>query len=239
MTIRRDVHDLLNRLAAAEEQFRANEFLAPALPGGIVHVRVASVLRRLRVSGFVGWGVFRPAGTDRARLVRRATPEERRRYLDALPSRRLILREPHDLGWLAWPAARFPGAELVPVHLVENGRQFDNIDARFDGVQCWFAATPNRDDPAAVYLRESFERGTATNRLYHAGLTPEQIDTYTWAEEMWRRRNCAPTTPAEAPSVVGVCLGGTEMPGFAGVMGDIPNGSVPVASDSALSETEL
>ncbi len=231
MTIRRDIHALLNRLAAAEEQFRANEFLAPALPGGVVHVRVAGVLLRLRVSGFVGWGLFRPAGTERARLVRRATRAERRGYLDQLPARRLILCAPLGRAWLAWLA---PG-KLLPVHLVEDGLRFDAIEARFDGVQHWFDGTPNPGDPAAVYLRESFARATPAARLFHPGLSPEQLDSYTQAEELCRPR----ATPAAAvPSitaprggsdvpVAGVCLGGLDVPGFAGVLRDIPGGTVP------------
>src|SRR5947209_17988107 len=89
---RRRVHELLERFAAAEERFQRSEFLAPALPGGVVQVRLEGVICRLRLDGDVGgWGVFRPTGPATAALVRRATLAEQRRYLELFPRRRLIL----------------------------------------------------------------------------------------------------------------------------------------------------
>ena len=197
MTIRHNVTDLLNRLAAAEEQFRTGEFVAPAVPGGVVQVRVGGVPLRLRVGGFVGWGVFRASGTDRARLVRRATPEERRRYLDGLPARRLIVCAPEGDGCLALPAtrtdARLPAGELIAVRLVEEALRFDWIDARDDGAHWWYDATPNPGDAVSAYLREEFARGTPTFRLVHAGLTPEQLDAYARADDLCRLREATRT----------------------------------------------
>ena len=47
MTQGKPLPDLLNRLAAAEERFVQSDFLAPALPGGQLQVRIAGVVCRL------------------------------------------------------------------------------------------------------------------------------------------------------------------------------------------------
>src|SRR5581483_9009555 len=89
---RRRVHDLLDRLAGAEDRFRHSEFLAPALPGGVVRVRVEGIVCRFRLdTDFRGWGVFRSTGIAVAILIRRATLAEQRRYLELFPRRRVIL----------------------------------------------------------------------------------------------------------------------------------------------------
>ena len=43
--------DALNRLAAAEQQFLADEFLAPVVRGGAVQVRIAGVICTLSLCG--------------------------------------------------------------------------------------------------------------------------------------------------------------------------------------------
>ena len=44
-----DLHDTLNRLAAAEAESLTREFLAPMVRGGHVEVRIAGVICRLKV----------------------------------------------------------------------------------------------------------------------------------------------------------------------------------------------
>jgi hypothetical protein len=126
----RRVYELLDRLALAEERFLRSEFLAPALPGGFVHVRIEGVVCRLRLdTSFHGWGVFRPTSAVGASLVRRANLAEQRRYLDLFPRRRVILCRSFAHHWEAWPAhqgdRRFCVPALVPVRLVEEAQAFD------------------------------------------------------------------------------------------------------------------
>src|SRR6516225_10336057 len=116
---RRRVHDLLDRLAGAEDRFLRSEFLAPALPGGVVQVRIEGVVCRLRLdAAFAGLGVFRPLSATTATLVRRATLVEQRRYLDLFPRRPVILCRPLGDCWEAWPAhqadTRFGAPALLP-----------------------------------------------------------------------------------------------------------------------------
>lgn len=184
MATSRHLHDLLNRLAAEEERSLGRDFLAPALPGGIVHVRIAGVVCRFKIEDdFEGWGIFRPTGTTAAHLLRSATLAERRRYLQSFPLRRLILCHTDRRSWLAWPAHqadhRFADTGLLPVRLVEEAQTFETIAARFDGVQCWFESVDARADPsAAVYLREALRTMTPPEQVRRPGLTAEQRTAY-------------------------------------------------------------
>jgi hypothetical protein len=181
---RRRVDELLDRFAAAEERFLRSEFLAPALPGGVVQVRLEGVVFRLRLGGdFRGWGVFRPTGPATAVLVRRATLAEQRRYLGLLPRRRVILCRPRRDGWQAWPAQhgdrRFGPPGLLPVRLVEEAQPFDVARTRFDGAQSWFEQADARADPAAAaYLRQALGAMTPPDRLARRGLTAEERAAY-------------------------------------------------------------
>ena len=190
--MRRRVDDLLNRLAAAEERFLGGDFLAPALRNGIVHVRIAGVVCRLRVqSDFEGFGVFRPTTTDQATLLRRASLAERRQYLELMPKRKVILCQPAGRSWLAHPAhrgdRRFPETSLLPVRLVEEGQRFEIIQTRFDGVQCWFEQADERADPAvSAFLRGAFRDRVRPEDVRRKGLTAEQRTAFAIVDALRR-----------------------------------------------------
>src|SRR5262245_11190394 len=147
MSKSKNVNDVLDRLAAAEEQFLASEFLAPVLHGSQVQVRIAGVLCRLRVHppDFEGWGIFRPESHLEARLVRPARLAERQRYLELFPLVRLILTRLQDKQWWCLPAhqadSRFHIHGLVPVRLVEDAQLFEVVESRFDGSHFWYAGS--------------------------------------------------------------------------------------------------
>ena len=90
---RKKIQDALGRLAAAEEQFLKEEFLAPVLRGGHVAVRIAGVVCNIRVRppDFQGFGVFRPTSHSDATLLREAKLSERRRYLELFPRVLLVV----------------------------------------------------------------------------------------------------------------------------------------------------
>jgi hypothetical protein len=212
MAKKRPVDELLNRLAAAEERFLGGEFLAP-LPraGRVVGVRVAGVVCRLRVpDDFEGWGIFRPTGPATARLVRPATLAERRRYLELLPQRRLILCQPLGPHWLALPD--HAQSRLVPLRLVEDGQRFEAVEARFYGLQYWFEAADGRADPAAAaYLREAFRLRTAAEQLKRPGLTGAQRASYAVAEQL---RNEAERDRTEDRLRQALAQAGAELCGY-------------------------
>jgi hypothetical protein len=193
MTSSRRVRDLLKQLAAAEERFFASDFLAPAVRGGTVHVRIAGIICRFRVdAAFEGWGVFRPRGPAEAYLLRPASLAERSRYLALCPRRRLVLCQPEQRCWLAWPAEQndkaAPEVNLVPVRLVEEAERFESVVARSDGVQYWFESVDDRADPAAVrYLREALRERTPPEQVRRHGLTAGQRAAYAVAHELRRQ----------------------------------------------------
>jgi hypothetical protein len=181
----RNVNDILNRLADAEERFLQSDFLAPMLRGGQVQVRIAGVVCRLKVepADFEGWGVFRPASHSSARLVRPARLAERQRYLELFPLLRVILCRREGEQWLAVPAhqadSRFRIQGTVPVRLVEEAQLFEVIETRFDGAQCWFHCPDMRRDPgAAAYLRQALNDMTPPEQLSRPGLTAEERTAY-------------------------------------------------------------
>jgi hypothetical protein len=197
--------DAFNRLAEAEQRFLASEFLAPALGGGEVHVRIAGVINRLRMSppDFRGFGIFRPASASAATLIRPATLAQRREYLALFPLVRLILCRREQGQWLALSAhrgdQRLQIAGLVPLRMAEEAQQFDIVRARFDGTSFWFESLDSSRDPAtAAYLRQQFAQGIDPNLLERPGLTPEERLAYTLCliQETVARRPDAAADPA-------------------------------------------
>jgi hypothetical protein len=177
--------DAFNKLAAAEQRFLAAEFLAPALGGGEVQVRIAGVINRLRVSppDFRGFGIFRPTSPTTATLIRPATLAQRRDYLALFPLVRMILCRRDDGQWLALPAhrgdQRLQIAGLAPVRMADEVQQFDVVRARFDGSSFWFESLdPSRDPATAAYLRQQLQQATDPNLLDRPGLTPEERLAY-------------------------------------------------------------
>ena len=108
MTKPNPITDALTRLAAAEERFLASEFLAPAIRGGQVQVRIAGILCKLKIepADFEGWGIFHPVSHTEALLVRTAPLAERQRYLQLFPLVNFILSGRHGDAWQAVPAHR-------------------------------------------------------------------------------------------------------------------------------------
>jgi hypothetical protein len=188
MSRSRRVNDILQRLAAAEQQFIGSEFLAPVPLGGQVEVRLAGVICKLKVqpADFQGWGVFRAISHTTAELVRPARLAERQRYLELFPLLRVILCRKQGNLWLAIPAhqsdSRFRIRGLLPVRFVEEGQLFEVLEGRFDGSQCWFdRPDPRRDPAAATYLRESLGNMLPPEQVSRPGLTAEERTAYTLA----------------------------------------------------------
>jgi hypothetical protein len=179
------VAELLDRLGEEEQQFLSREFLAPAIRGGSVRVRIGGVVCRIRISpkDFEGWGVFRPRSHTIAELVGPATLAQRRQYLDIFPLVRLIVCRRRGTRWLGSAASfgdrRFRIEGLVPIELAEEVQTFDVVRCRFDGATFWFDEIDSRHDAAAAsYLRHALEQTVDPVSLGRPGLTAEQRAAY-------------------------------------------------------------
>ena len=182
---RKPVNDALDRLAAAERNFLAREFLAPVVRGGEVHVRIAGVICMLRVTpaDFQGFGVFQPRSATAATLVRRARLAERQAYLRLFPLVRLIVIRFVDGQCRAIAAhrgdARVRLTGAAEVLLAEDVQPFETIQCRFDGARFWFdAADPRRDPAIATYLRKSLADMVPPDDLSRPGMSAEERTAY-------------------------------------------------------------
>jgi hypothetical protein len=176
---------MIDRLAAAEEQFLAQEFLAPVLRGGAkVRVRIAGAICEMTVTGRAteGFTVLRPRSHAEATPVRPATMAERRAYLQLFPALRCILTRRDGDTWHASLCAadpRVPNDVPVEVRFVDGADLFDTVVARFDGRSFWFDSLDEQADPRlATYLREQLVRMARPAKLEYAGLTAAHREAY-------------------------------------------------------------
>ena len=185
-----DIRDLLNRLAAEEENLRSRRFLAPCVSGGQVRTSVERLLYTFapRPRDFEGWGIFRPVSEHEAEVVEEAGLARVTEYLGLFPLMRLRLGYKLRGGtWVAYPAnesdmrQRFPSqqAQPVPVHLVAEGQEFEQVIARNLGGSWWFEEIDRRASPLeAESLREALRSGVAPEEMKVKGLTPEMRACY-------------------------------------------------------------
>jgi hypothetical protein len=179
------IHNLLDKMEAAEEAFLETEFLAPVLPGRRVRVRIAGIVCTLRVVGRAepGWAILRPLALDRAQVIGKPSLQQIRDFLALFPPIRLLLVARTGQDWLALPAhrgdSRFELDGLVPVHLVIGAEPFQRIVARFDGSHFWFQEIDRRRSPAiAAYLREALVAGVPADDLHKPTLAAEEREAY-------------------------------------------------------------
>lgn len=180
-----NIHDLLNKMASAEEAFLRTEFLAPVMANGQVRVRIAGLVCTLRVVGTPspGWAILKPLAMDQAQVIAKPSLRQVRDYLALFPAARLLLLARAGAAWLALPAQRGDGrfqiTTPVPVYLANAVEPFQQIVARFDGGHFWFQEVDRRRNPAmAAYLREALAQEIAPEALYKPTLTAEERAAY-------------------------------------------------------------
>jgi hypothetical protein len=143
----KDVQKLLDRVGRQQEELRALSFIAPALKGDQVAVRLprpseseqgetvprstrgkkarggAGLVCRFQVdpSDFSGWGVFKAEDGTVARLERAAGLAEIERYLRDLPQHRLLLAEEPGTGGPWWGVPATEDQRLEPEGLYPVG----------------------------------------------------------------------------------------------------------------------
>ncbi len=182
---RRKAKDLIERLAAAEDAFCGRQFIAPAVPGGIVGVRIGEATCQLKIApdNFHGFGIFEPISFTEAALVREASLGERKSYLSLFPSISLIATRQWGPSWLCAAASRgdrrFCLDGLIPIQLSENVDLFDLIEGRFDGNVFWFERTSSRANPRhADRLRKALLDQKPPAQVKMSGMTAEHRAAY-------------------------------------------------------------
>lgn len=163
----RDPMALLNKVIAAEQSVRGQEFLAPLLPRSKARLKIGGIVQELAVTvERAGWYICRALDAKQAEIVEPAPIWAAGDYLKLLPQLRMVLLE--RLGdtsnWLAIAfnpsdaSQRFQLAGPAVVHLVDGGQPFDRIVARMDGATLWFEDIDQRADvEIAERLRAALE----------------------------------------------------------------------------------
>ena len=190
MSKKKNIIDLIDKLAGEEEQFFKSEFLAPVIAGQPVKVRISGIITTLTIGPrkFQGWGVFKPIDRRLARFVRNPTMAEKQQYLKLFPAIRFVLCRQNEKAWLGFPAyqgdTRFKITGLAPIHLADEVQLFDIVVTRFDGNTIWFDELDQRRSPrSAMYLRESLNVLRKPKELDLDSLTQEERDAYNIAYE--------------------------------------------------------
>lgn len=145
------VFEKLDEISQDEQEFLQQQFVAPVIPRGTITVAVGGLRCDLRIQGVQHpeWAVLRPRNFKKVRRIRQADRQEIRQYKRRLPNAYLTLVAfKEDEGrWLATPTyddPRFNMVGYMPVYLVEDGQMFKRIQARFDGIQCWYDSPDRR-----------------------------------------------------------------------------------------------
>jgi hypothetical protein len=183
-----NIRNLLNQIAQDEAQLQSTQFLAPCITDGRVRTRVAGMVYTFTSvpQNFEGWGIFQPLNSQTAQLIEAADLPQIAAYLQHLPPIRLWLADRlHQQTWLAYPVnaadmrQRFQVVRPVRVHLVTEGRGFDQVIAHWGGNACWFEDIDRRADPMlSEQLQAALKIFTPVEALKFKGITPEMRSLY-------------------------------------------------------------
>ncbi|MGB0932100.1 MAG: hypothetical protein ACPGVB_15055 [Chitinophagales bacterium] len=179
---------LLQKMAQEEQQFRKRKFIAPATKNGKVCTRMSGIVYAFDFENerFEGWGLFKPVSEKKAKLVKEASLHKVDQYLKLLKAFRFrLIYKLSETTWLAYPInesdarQRLGKVEPVLVRLVTEGKDFEQIVARFDGAAFWFDKLDRKGDPfLAEDLRTALKEEKLVGDLNIKGLTPETKTTY-------------------------------------------------------------
>ncbi|MEM7039075.1 MAG: hypothetical protein AAF570_19005 [Bacteroidota bacterium] len=183
-----DIFALMGEFADAENQLTSTRFLAPCIPGSRLTTRVNAMVYTFRPTDkkFEGWGIWQPKDAKWASMDEEADFMTVDEYLELMPAVRLRLAFPmKGRTWMAFPAnlssakQRFRLAQPVPVHLVENGAQFEQVVARWDGSTLWFQDVDRRADPEHMsVMQTALTEFNGSEDISFKGCTPEMQAAY-------------------------------------------------------------
>lgn len=184
----KDIRQLLNQIAAEENQIFNTQFLAPCPTGGLIRTKVTGIIYTFtpKPRNFEGWGIFQPLNNKQAKVIQEADLSQITEYLQHFKLVRLFLAQVlQGQTWLAYPVnesdrrQRTGTVKPVPVHLVSDGSTFDTIIARWDGKNYWFEDIDRRADIAAAeQLKTALKQVTPPPEVRFKGITPEMRIVY-------------------------------------------------------------
>ena len=182
-----DIRKMLSKLTKQEESFLSSSFLSPVIIGKNVKVKISGVVLdfSIKPSTFEGWGVFRPESFSIAQLIRRASLEERSKYLDILPLMRFIVTSREGNNAKGIPLYDNPKIKVfnqVPIFLSEEIQLFDVVIVRFDGSYFWYECHDNLYDlRKSIYLRDQLKDLKEPQKLEYPGLSLREKEAYSLA----------------------------------------------------------
>ena len=217
-----DIHKILSQLAALEAQLLNTQFLAPCVRGGKVRIRVGSMVYTFQPQpqNFEGWAIFGPINEKIAAVVDEPSLPQLAEYLQLLiPVRLQLACVLQGQTWLAYPVnesdakQRIGVAKPVPVYLVTEGSQFEQVVAGWDGHCLWFEEIDRRADPLhSEELRAALKKLTFPEEVRFKGMTPEMRTVY----ELVSRniKDFEPKVRDERRLQRALKMGGGELRGF-------------------------
>ncbi|MGL5061227.1 MAG: hypothetical protein ACRC62_14740 [Microcoleus sp.] len=183
-----DIRKIIEGLAAKEGQLPDTQFLAPCVRGGKVRTRISSMIYTFQPQPrkFEGWAIFQPVNEKIAAVIEEPSLPQLTEYLQLLvPVRLLLAFALKGQTWLAYPVnesdvkQRTGNAKPVPVHLVTEGSQFEQIVARWDGHSWWFEEVDRRADPLpSEELKAALKQLILPEKFRFKGMTPEMRTVY-------------------------------------------------------------
>jgi len=142
-----------------------NEFISAYTPDSkftIIDKQEGEYKFRVVGSKGAGIGIFLPVDFTCARFVREANSEERESYWSAWPQLDCILVCLTDLGWCAFPTdlpiakSALKVEQEIIVRQVSNGKRFDFITVRCDGVRFWYESSCAEEEKSSC-IQECYD----------------------------------------------------------------------------------
>jgi len=190
----------MNKMAAEEKSFRQKIFISPySAHSRYVVVKMNGVNYKFRIVGVNGDGIglFQPVDPTCAKYQGEAPIEQRRAYLDVLPSVRLILSYETDKGWVSYPFNAESSENSIGlkgqavVKNVNDCERFDVVVARYDGMHLWFDDIfSSMDHCKSEAMRDCFIPQWTPDKMQRElkkvkGMSPEDKISFELAVQSW------------------------------------------------------
>jgi hypothetical protein len=181
----KNILDLISDLGNKEARITKQVFISPVFTNRLVATRVDGLRYTFLLPKTPpGWYRIRPVNKKEARIDGPAELHEIEDYLKHLGRIRIVIALKKNQTYQGIPEKSnrygFNQADVLPVFLCDDTvNEFDQIIARYDGINLWFERIDQMNDPAkADYLRSCVEKFTEPEQIRFKGLTLEEKQAY-------------------------------------------------------------